>query len=58
MKSGGRKGRINRIAGYGDGKLMAPFTIQGCCNRVVFETGLETCLILGLKPGNVGVILT
>ncbi|MCY7408073.1 MAG: transposase [Alkalinema sp. CAN_BIN05] len=38
MKSGGRKGRINMIAGYQDSKLIAPFTIQGSCNRLVFET--------------------
>ena len=44
------------IAGYRDGKLIAPFTIQGSCNRVVFKTWLETCLIPGLKPGNVVVI--
>jgi len=56
MKSGGRKGRINMIAGYQDGKLIAPFTIQGSCKRVVFETWLETCLIPGLKPGNIVVI--
>ena len=24
---------------------MAPFTIEGSCNRVVFETWLETCLV-------------
>ena len=26
------------------------------CNRLVFETWLETCLIPGLKPGNIVVI--
>ena len=56
MKSGGRKGRINRIAGYQDGQLIALFTIQGSWNRLVFETWLETCLIPGLKPGNIVVI--
>ena len=58
MKSGGRKGRINMIAGYRDGKLIAPFMIEGSCNRLVFETWLETCLISRLKPGNLVVIDT
>ncbi len=35
---------------------MAPFTIEGACNRVIFETWLETCLIPVLKPGQVLVI--
>jgi hypothetical protein len=39
MKSGGRKGRINMIAGYQDGKLIAPFTIQGLV------------IVWSLKPG-------
>lgn len=35
---------------------MAPFTIEGACNRVVFETWLETCLLPLLKPGQVVVL--
>ena len=56
VKSGGRKGRINRIAGYQGGKLIAPFTIEGSCNRSVFETWLQTCLIPSLPRGNLVVI--
>ena len=52
LKSGRRQGRINMIAGYREAQLIAPFTIEGACNRVVFETWLETCLIPTLKPGN------
>ena len=33
LKSGKRQGRINRIAGYCNGQLFAPFTIEGACNR-------------------------
>jgi len=51
LKSGRRQGRINMIAGYRDGQLIAPFTVEGACNRSVFETWLETCLIPLLKPG-------
>ena len=56
VKSGGRKGWINMIAGYRDGKLIAPFTIESSCNRSVFETWLETCLIPSLSRGNLVVI--
>ncbi|MBD2667485.1 hypothetical protein B6N60_04576 [Richelia sinica FACHB-800] len=51
LKSGRRQGRINMIAGYRDHQLIAPFTIEGACNRTVFETWLETCLIPVLRPG-------
>lgn len=44
-------GRLNRIAGYRNGQLMAPFTVEGACNRTVFELWLETCLIPVLQPG-------
>jgi len=36
-----------------DGELLAPFTVEGSCNRTVFETWLETCLIPTLKPGQI-----
>ena len=39
------------IAGYRDRQLIAPFTVEGACNRTVFETWLETCLIPVLRPG-------
>lgn len=51
FKSGRRQGRINMIAGYRDGQLIAPFTVEGACNRSVSEIWLETCLIPVLKPG-------
>ncbi|OUL22812.1 DDE endonuclease [Nostoc sp. RF31YmG] len=51
LKSGRRQGRINMIAGYRDNLLIAPFTVEGACNRTVFETWLETCLIPVLRPG-------
>jgi transposase len=52
LKSGNRQGRINMIAGYRDAQLIAPFTVEGACNRVVFETWLETCLLPVLHPGD------
>lgn len=56
LKSGCRRGRVNMIAAWCHSLLLAPFTIEGACNRVVFETWLETCLIPVLKPGQKLVI--
>ena len=53
LKSGSRGGRVNMIAAWCHGELFAPFTVEGACNRTVFETWLETCLIPSLKPGQV-----
>jgi hypothetical protein len=33
LKSGRRQGRVNMIAALCNQKLMAPFTIEGSCNR-------------------------
>jgi hypothetical protein len=52
LKSGRRQGRINMIAGYRDSQLIAPFTVEGSCNRTVFETWLVNCLIPVLHPGD------
>ncbi len=45
LKSGRREGRVNMIAALCDQNLIAPFTVEGACNRTVFETRLETCLL-------------
>lgn len=55
-KKGRREGRVNMIAAYCQKQLKAPFTIEGACNRVVFETWLETCLLPVLEPGQVVII--
>jgi len=52
LKSGRRQGRINMLAGYRGTELIAPFTLEGACNRTVFELWLETCLIPTLTPGD------
>lgn len=52
LKSGRRQGRVNMIAGYREHQLIAPFTIEGTCSRIVFEIWLETCLIPLLQPGS------
>lgn len=56
LKSGRRNGRVNMIAALCAQQLLAPFTIEGACNRLVFEIWLETCLIPMLKPGQKLVI--
>ena len=56
LKFGSRSGRINMIAAWCNHKLLAPFTIEGPCNRAVFEIWLEHCLIPVLKPGQTLVI--
>lgn len=53
LKSGRRQGRVNMIAAFCNGHLLAPFTVEGSCNRLVVETWLETCLIPMLKPGQI-----
>ena len=56
LKPGRREGRVNIIAALCDQNLIAPFTVEGACNRTVFETWLETCLLPALEPGQVVVM--
>lgn len=51
LKSGKRLGRVNMIAAYCQGQIIAPFTIEGAINRNVFETWIEKALIPTLKTG-------
>jgi len=53
LKSGQRQGRVNMIAALSNQRLIAPFTVEGACNRTVFETWVEACLIPNLTPGQV-----
>lgn len=56
LKSGRREGRVNMIAALCNQNLIAPFTVEGACNRTVFETWLENCLLPTLIPGQVVVM--
>ena len=56
LRSGRRGGRINMIGAYCELQLQAPFTIEGACNRTVFETWLETCLVPQLQPNQVVIL--
>jgi transposase len=51
LKSGRREGRVNMIAALCEQNLIAAFTVEGACNRTVFETWLENCLLPTLVPG-------
>ncbi len=39
------------MSGLCQGKLIAPLTFEGSCNRLVFEKWLEEKLLPELKPG-------
>ena len=56
FRTGRRSGRVNMIAAYCERPLSAAFTVDGACNRVVFETWLETCLLPTLQPGQVVIL--
>ena len=56
LKTGRRQERVNMIAGYRDAQLIAPFTVEGACNRTIFEIWLETCLVPLLKVGDTVII--
>ena len=56
LKSGRREGRVNMIAALCNQNLIAPFTVEGACNRTVFETWLKTCLLPTLEPGQVVIM--
>lgn len=56
LKSGSRRGRINMIAAWSQGRLLAPFTVEGSCTRKVFEVWLERCLVPELKPNQVLIL--
>ena len=56
IKSGKRVARVSWIAALKLGKVFAPLTYEGCCNRHVFETWLEKSLLPQLKSGDIIVI--
>lgn len=56
QRSGKRTERISWIAALKQGKIFAPMTFSGSCNRDFFEVWLETCLLPKLQPGTVIII--
>ena len=51
LKSGKRSLRISIISALYQGKLIAPLTFEGSCNRQVFEKWLEEMLVPKLRAG-------
>jgi len=56
LRSGKRTERISWIAALVQGKVIAPMTFAGACNRDLFEMWLEQSLLPQLQPGSVIVI--
>ena len=56
LKSGKRTERVSWIAALKEGKLLAPMTFEGACNRDLFEMWLSECLLPQLQPGDIIVI--
>lgn len=56
LKSGKRTERVSWIAALKQGKLFAPMTFEGACNRDLFEVWLEQSLVPQLQPGDVIII--
>ncbi len=56
LKEGKRTQRVSWIAGLKQGKLFAPMTYEGACNRDLFEMWLSECLIPQLQRRDVIVI--
>ena len=54
--SGKRNERVSWIAALKKGKVFAPLTFEGSCNRDLFETWLEKNLIPQLQPGDIIII--
>jgi transposase len=56
LKPGKRSERVSWIAALKQGKLFAPMTFAGSCNRGLFEMWLAECLVPQLQPGDVILI--
>ncbi|MGL5079350.1 MAG: IS630 family transposase, partial [Waterburya sp.] len=56
LKSGKRNERVSWIAALKEGKVFAPLTFEGSCNRDLFETWLTESLIPQLQPGDIIII--
>jgi transposase len=53
LKSGKRTERVSWIAALREKVLFAPMTFEGSCNRSLFETWFEICLLPHLHPQDV-----
>lgn len=44
------------ISALKNGKILAPLTFEGCCNRDLFEVWLSQSLIPQLEPGDIIIV--
>jgi hypothetical protein len=56
LKQGKRVARVSIIAALNQGRLIAPLTFEGSCNRQVFEKWLAESLIPMLLPGQTVIL--
>lgn len=56
LRCGKKRERASWISALKEGKVFAPLTFEGCCNRDLFETWLEKNLIPQLKPGDIIIL--
>lgn len=56
FKSGKRRERTSWIAALKEGKVFAPLTFEGCCNRHVVEAWLTESLLPQLQTGDIIVL--
>jgi hypothetical protein len=56
LRSGKRTERVSWRAALKLGKIFAPLTFQGSCNKNLFETWLKDCLLPKLERGDIIII--
>lgn len=56
LKSGKRSIRVSIVSALCQGKLVAPLTFEGACNRQLFEKWLESMLVPQLKSGQTVIL--
>ena len=56
LKAGKRSMRVSIISGLNQGKLLAPLTFEGACNRSVFEQWLSQELLPVLQAGQTVIL--
>jgi DDE superfamily endonuclease len=56
LKCEKKRERVSWISALKAGKILAPLTFVGSCNRELFETWLAQSLIPQLKPGDLIIL--
>ena len=56
LKCGRKRERVSWISALKSGKILAPLTFKGCCNRELFENWLAKSLLPKLKPGTLIIL--